>query len=150
MIVRKVEDKIYKIETQEDEKSFLEKNNTGGFFIVDQLPFSRFKKWKLANGEIVVDEEVEQEIIAKTYEREVENLLNNTAKEHRYDSIDTACSYASVINPFQEESKLFVTWRGNVWNYCYQIMNDVKEKKRTIPSLDELMAELPKFETTTV
>ena len=150
MIVRRIEDKIYKIDITTDEKSFMEKNDSGGFFIVDQLPFSKFKKWKIVNNEIVVDEEAEQEIIAKMYEREVEQLLNSTAKEHRYDSIDTACSYASVENPFQEESKLFVSWRGNVWAYCYQILNDVKEKKRAIPSLDELMAELPKFESQTV
>lgn len=150
MIVRKIEDKIYKIDITTDEKSFMEKNDSGGFFIVDQLPFSKFKKWKIVNNEIVVDEEAEQEMIAKMYEREVEQLLNNTAKTHRYDSIDKACSYASVENPFQEESKLFVAWRGNVWAYCYQILNDVKEKKRTIPSLDELMAELPKFESQTV
>lgn len=146
MIVRKVQDKIYMIDIKTDQESFMKKNNTGGFFIVDQLPFSKFKKWKIVNNEIVVDEEAEQEIIAKMYEREIEQLLNNTAKIHKYDSIDTACSYASVENPFQEESKLFVAWRGNLWAYCYQIISDVKDKKRTIPSLDELMTELPKFE----
>lgn len=150
MIIRIFENKVYKIETDIKEDLFLEINKTGGFKSIESLPFSNFNKWKIINNEIVVDEEAEQEIIAKMYEREVEQLLNNTAKTYRYDSIDTACNYASVENPFQEESKLFVAWRGNVWAYCYQILNDVKEKKRAIPSLEELMAELPKFKSQTV
>ncbi len=143
MIIRKVEDKIYLIDIKTDEESFMEKNKTGGFSIIEQLPFSKFKKWKIVNNEIVVDEDAENKIIAKMYEEEVEQHLNNKAKEHGYDNIDTACSYASVENPFQEESKLFVAWRGNVWACCYQILNEVKEKKREVPSINELINELP-------
>lgn len=49
----------------------------------------------------------------------VQNYLNAKAVECGYDSIDTACSYAAAINPFQVESLAFVAWRGNVWSAYY-------------------------------
>lgn len=146
MIIRHVEDKIYKINVKGSEEEFLKVNQSGNFSRVESLPYSKFEKWKVVNNEIVNDTEAEQEIIIKMYEKAIDNHLNLIARQYRYDSIHTACSYASVENPFQAESQMFVKWRGNVWAHCYQVMNDVKSGARQIPSLEELIAELPTLE----
>lgn len=145
MIIRQVENKIYKINIETNEDDFMKANTSGGFKRVTELPYSKYEKYKMINEQIVNDIEEEQNITSKIYEREIQSILNLKAKEHNYDTIDTACSYASVENPFQQESKNFVAWRGNVWAYCYEILNAVKNGEMAIPTIEELIKELPKF-----
>ena len=76
---------------------------------------------------------------------DIRNLLRSTANTHGYDNIDCACVYAGSPNPFREESMEFVSWRGNVWNKFYLILNEVKDKKRELPTSTELLEELPVF-----
>lgn len=73
------------------------------------------------------------------YERAVEDVLQECAAAHRYDDIVSACSYAAVANPFQEESAAILAWRGNVWAWCYALMSD---PPATLPTLVEFRAAL--------
>lgn len=88
----------------------------------------------------------QEEVIAH-YQTSISNAvqkhLDTKAMEKGYDSILSACSYAGHTNPFQEEGKTFVEWRGNVWAYCYQVLDHVSQGFRTIPTIEELLAELP-------
>ena len=68
------------------------------------------------------------------YERTVEDVLQECAAAHRYDDIVSACSYAAVPNPFQEESAALLAWRGNVWSWCYALM---AAPPATLPTLSE-------------
>lgn len=77
------------------------------------------------------------------YTDAVQSHLNSIANSRGYDSIDSACSYAAAPNPFQTESLLFVTWRGDVWAYCYNILGQVTRGEIVPPGIDNLIAELP-------
>lgn len=73
----------------------------------------------------------------------IQSVLDTKAVEKGYDNIVSACSYAAAPNPFQEESIKFVTWRGNVWAYCYQELAKVKAGTRPTPKLEDFLLELP-------
>lgn len=73
MIIRILDDgSVFKITTQSDEAQFMEVNPTGGFQIVDSLPPSASKKWKLIDGQIVSDPDADAEIAATMYQKERE------------------------------------------------------------------------------
>lgn len=79
------------------------------------------------------------------YIQAVDAILNSTAQSKGYDNIVSACSYSAAQNPFQIESTRFVVWRGEVWAACYVILADVQAGVRGIPTIDELLSELPQF-----
>ena len=88
------------------------------------------------------ERETEQVSAAPTladYERAVEDVLQECAAAHRYDDIVSACSYAAVENPFQNESAAILQWRGNVWAWCYGLLAD---PPATLPTLAEFRASL--------
>lgn len=82
-------------------------------------------------------------MIERAFTQAIQEYLEGGAKEAGYDDIISACSYAGAPNPFQIESQSFVSWRGNVWAYCYQALNDVKTGKREIPTIEKIISELP-------
>lgn len=73
----------------------------------------------------------------------VQKHLDTIAMASGYDNIVSACSYAGAANPFQAEGVAFVVWRGDVWAYCWQVLADVNNGLRSIPTAAELLAELP-------
>lgn len=77
------------------------------------------------------------------FEVAVQSYLDQSAQSCGYDNITTACSYAGAANPFQTEAQSFVTWRGNVWAYCYQALDDVKTGTRPMPTIEQIISELP-------
>jgi hypothetical protein len=83
--------------------------------------------------------------IAAALESAVQGHLDATARGRRYDNIVSACSYAGAANRFQAESIAFIEWRAAVWDHCYAALDAVQAGTRTIPTADELLAELPVF-----
>jgi hypothetical protein len=78
------------------------------------------------------------------YVAAVQNLLDTTARQRNYDGILSACTYATSTNAkFQAEGQACVAWRDGCWAYCYQALADVDSGKRTAPTIDGLIAELP-------
>lgn len=77
------------------------------------------------------------------FEAGIQSHLDISAQEQGYDNILTACSYAAAPNPYQAESITFVTWRGNVWAYCYSELQKVISGTRPMPLLSEIISELP-------
>lgn len=49
-----------------------------------------------------------------------QRLLDNTAVEHGYDNILSACLYAIVDGPYQAEGAKFATWRSQVWEAVFK------------------------------
>ena len=85
------------------------------------------------------------EQMAKELEVGIQAHLNATAKAAGYDNIFTACTYADepAVAKFQTEGAALRAWRSNVWAYCYTVLTAVQAKTRTVPTLAELIAELP-------
>lgn len=83
------------------------------------------------------------ESTVSTFESLIQAHLDTEANTRGYDSITTACSYSGAPNPFQAEAMSFVTWRGNVWAYCYQELAKVEAGTRPMPTIEEIIYELP-------
>lgn len=78
------------------------------------------------------------------YEFEIQAHLDSTARSRGYDSMISACSYASGTHPkFSVEGQDCLAWRSAVWETAFQIMTDVRAGARPLPTLQEVMAELP-------
>ncbi len=86
--------------------------------------------------------EIEEDKL-KSIQNAIQSTLDNEAKAKGYDSILSACSYAGHTNPFQAEGQAFVTWRGLVWEHCYQVLADVQAGTIAEPTIEELIASLP-------
>ena len=80
----------------------------------------------------------------KPTEQEV-NILKERAKEYGYKSCESAISYAAEpsIPKFQAEGKAFRAWRSKFWDAINTVKQDVLSNKRTIPSFEELIQEVP-------
>ena len=84
------------------------------------------------------DKPVEVELAPQTQEQIV--------KELNYDSIFTAITYENDTNvKFAKEAEAFKAWRSQVWTICYAVLDDVLAGNRTMPTKEELIAELPEL-----
>ena len=73
----------------------------------------------------------------------VQNWMDRRAQERGYDNIASACSYIqSTDDVFQAEAEVCVAWRDRVWRYCYNVLDDVMAGRRSIPTVEGLLAEL--------
>jgi hypothetical protein len=76
----------------------------------------------------------------------VQDILDTKAKEHGYDSIVSACSYAGYDNDFRAEGEKFGVWRAHIWQWGYALLADIKAGRKQIPtSLEEALEGMPKF-----
>ena len=76
----------------------------------------------------------------------VQKHMDEKVKERNYDSILSLCTYAtSPTAKFSKEGQAGVSWRDEVWAKGYAILADVESGARAIPTVDELLAELPVF-----
>lgn len=92
------------------------------------------------NGTWVLDEDK----ATLKFESSIQNYLNSEARAKGYDDIVSACSYAATTNAFQNESISFLNWRAAVWDYCYQLLANIKEGTAQIPTFEALISALPK------
>ena len=76
----------------------------------------------------------------------VQHVLDSKAQELNYDSCLSVCSYIDTgVQKFDDEGRAFRAWRSQVWAKGYEILAEVKEGKREIPTEEELIAELPQL-----
>lgn len=74
----------------------------------------------------------------------VQQHLDKEAASHGYDGILSLATYATSTNArFAAEGQAGVLWRDAVWGYCWQVMDDVGGGLRSVPTPQELLAELP-------
>ena len=85
-----------------------------------------------------------EEEIQKMLTDGVQAYMDSKVQERGYDNIHTACSYAnSTDEVFKAEGTACLAWRDSVWRKCYNILDEVKAGTRPIPTLEEVIAELP-------
>lgn len=76
----------------------------------------------------------------------IQNHLDTEAQAHFYDGILSLCSYDTSANSkFGAEGRAGVIWRDACWALGYQVMADVEAGTRTIPTITELLAEMPEM-----
>lgn len=83
------------------------------------------------------------EIIA-SYTAAIQKRLDDFAKTRNYDGIMSAATYAtSTVPKFKAEGQYAVEVRDATWSKCYEVLAAVEAGSRPMPTLDELLAELP-------
>jgi hypothetical protein len=93
-------------------------------------------------------ESVYPQVQAKLLEREVadavQKRLDEFARARGYDNILSAATYAtSVVQRFNAEGQYAVAIRDNHWATCYAILNAVLQGQRPMPTVEEVLAEMP-------
>lgn len=84
-----------------------------------------------------------EQIIAQ-YDAAVQQRLDDFAKTRNYTNIMSAATYAtSTVPKFKAEGQYAVEARDATWAKCYEILAAVEAGSRPMPTLDELLAELP-------
>ncbi len=77
----------------------------------------------------------------------VQAYMDSKAQTRGYDNIHTACSYSnSTDHIFAAEGQACLQWRDKVWRKCYDLLAEVMAGTREIPTVEELIAELPVLE----
>lgn len=88
--------------------------------------------------------ELMQAEIQKQMTDAVQSALDNFAKTRGYDGIMSACSYSNSTDAqFKLEADYCIQLRDTTWRMGYAILAEVKAGNRPVPSVEELIAELP-------
>ena len=90
------------------------------------------------NDEILVQQ-------AKDINNAIQKHLDTKAQEFRYDNMMSARSYTGYTNAFQTEAQALATWASECWVVAGQIEADVQSGARAMPTVDEVLAELPVY-----
>lgn len=70
--------------------------------------------------------------------------LDEFAATRNYGSIISAASYAtSTVPKFKQEAEYAIEWRDQVWSTAYQILAEVQAQTRPVPTVQEVLDELP-------
>jgi len=90
-------------------------------------------------------------ILANELRQEIVNAvqlhMDTTAQTRNYDNIHTLASYEFSIDPtFKAEGTAGRKWRDNVWIICRGILEEVEQGLRPMPTVAEVISELPTIE----
>ena len=109
--------------------------------------FLAYKAWLAAGGvPEPADAPNDAEMIASV-QQAVQERLDAFARTRAYDGILSAATYAaSAVPKFAAEGQYAVQARDATWAACYQIMADVQAGTRAMPSVEDVLAELPALE----
>ena len=93
---------------------------------------------------IKIDPVKAREKIIADFTQSVQKHLDDFAKARGYDGILSAATYAtSQVPKFKAEGQYAVEARDATWAKCYEILAAVEAGSRPMPTMDELLAELP-------
>lgn len=91
--------------------------------------------------------ETPEQVIARL-ESALDAHIDSVARSYRYESIRTMVTYATSEHPtFGAEGRAAIKFRDACYAYGIQVIADVQDGKRGIPTEAELIAELPTFES---
>lgn len=109
----------------------------------DLLPVGCIEITKAEADAIANPPPTPEQIIAQ-YTGAVQLHLDTFARTRNYDGILSAATYAtSQVPKFKAEGQYAVEARDATWAKCYEILAAVEADARPMPTLDELLAELP-------
>ena len=85
----------------------------------------------------------------KYYIDKIQEMLDSTAQSFGYDNIISMCTYVGSSNAkFAAEGKAALDFRDKTWEAGYQILSDVAAGKRPVPTIADVVAELPTIDAT--
>lgn len=84
--------------------------------------------------------------MAAPYALAVQSMLDAAAQMRAYDGILSMVSYAGDPHPkFGPEGAAAKSWRTACWSQCYAILAAVESGERPMPTVAELLAEMPQL-----
>jgi hypothetical protein len=102
----------------------------------DQVDGAWLQQWQIVSWE---PEEIQQHLV-----NAIQQHLDDTARSRAYDGILSLCTYATSPSPrFAAEGQAGVEWRDACWTHGYEILGECQAGTRAVPTLEELIAELP-------
>jgi len=121
--------------------------NDGAFIPADadNTDYQEFLKWSAdpENEVLPADLPLEPPLLTVVVEA-VQKRLDDFAKTRAYDGILSACTYAtSKVPKFLEEGQYCVDARDLHWSTCYSILTAVQAGTRPMPTLEEVISEMP-------
>ena len=82
--------------------------------------------------------------IDASFTASIQQRLDDFARTRNYDNILSACTYAtSTVAKFKAEGQYAVEARDATWTKCYEVLAAVEGGTRPMPTMEELIAELP-------
>lgn|SRR5574343_347039 len=71
-------------------------------------------------------------------------LIETKPSERGYDNVATLSSYVTSSNTkWKAEANAFIAWRDSVFNYAYNLLDNVKNNKVPIPTEEQFIAGIP-------
>lgn len=96
--------------------------------------------------DVVVAPKPTDQIIAE-FTAAIQQRLDDFARTRNYDNVLSACTYAtSTVPKFAADGQYCVDARDATWSTCYTILADVQAGTRHMPTLEQIMSELPVLE----
>jgi hypothetical protein len=126
-----------------------------GNWIENWVVQPRFSDIKNEKGKVITSKaEQEAAFFAAKLEQvklaivsQVQTRLDDFAKTRNYDSILSACTYATSTNDvFKAEGQKAVELRDSTWATLYTIMLEVSSGSRTVSSFSDIESDLPVLE----
>lgn len=106
---------------------------------IEVAPVNGVQQWRI--------DPVPVEQIVAVVTQAVQQRLDDFARTRNYDGILSAATYAtSGVQKFAAEGQYAVQARDAAWAACYQIMADVQAGTRAMPTIEQVLAELPALE----
>ena len=114
----------------------------GNYYLTD------YERDENGNMQLIVCQFVQPEPTPEEIQKQmtdaVQTALDNFAKTRGYDGIMSACSYSNSTDAqFKLEADYCIALRDTTWRKGYEILAEVKAGNRPVPSVEELIAELP-------
>ncbi len=88
---------------------------------------------------------VTQEDINVATSNAIQNMLDTKARNFRYDDINSIGKYLGYDNVFRAQCESLGQWAANCWTLAGQIEADVLNKVRPMPTVAEVLAEMPAY-----
>ncbi len=93
-----------------------------------------------------VQEQYDNQQMIITFAPYIENIINLTAAQRKYNSPLSLISYATSTNPnWSADATVFIAWRDAMWGYAIDTYNNVIAGVLPRPTVEQFMAGAPKI-----
>lgn len=115
----------------------IEDDGSQDYLITDEMSI-------VGEDELISMREPTREKVISEYVEAVGRFMDKVVKMRGYDSIVSACSYAtSGVQRFREEAIACIKWRDLVWSSCYSALDLVNSGAIGAPSINDFIESLP-------
>jgi len=106
--------------------------------------YAEYLKWLSEGNTPLPVDPPSQAQIKKTMIDAIQSYMDKEANTHEYDTVGSLCNYTTSV-AFGDEAANGVIFRDACWLKGIEIMNACTAGTRPIPTVDELLAEMPKM-----